>query len=97
MTGTEKALLQSIKEMERQAPEIGLCAQPFHILHSQVSEIIAEKEKLAAYRELKAVKKRSGYAGECPACGVVFLDPWTHYCGNCGQAITFNPKEQSNE
>lgn len=25
--------------------------------------------------------------GKCPACGVMFVDKLTNYCGNCGQAL----------
>ena len=28
-----------------------------------------------------------GYEGQCPECGVVYLDRLTGYCGNCGQKL----------
>ena len=31
--------------------------------------------------------------GKCPNCGAVFLDNTTEYCGNCGQALIFNNKD----
>lgn len=52
-----------------------------------------EYKKLKAYRKPKMVMPHAGYAGQCPSCGVVFLDDSTHFCGNCGQAILFPEKE----
>ena len=31
--------------------------------------------------------------GECPACGAVFVDKDTQYCGNCGQALDWSDTE----
>ena len=46
MTKNESELLDAIKEMERTAPEVGLCSAPFTVLLTQVAQIIAEKDEL---------------------------------------------------
>lgn len=92
MTESDEKLLAAIDQMAEQAPGVGLCSTPFKMLHDEVRTILLEKTYLAAYREPKAVKPYKGWHGQCPSCGVVFLDDSTPYCGACGQRITF-PKE----
>lgn len=36
-----------------------------------------------------------GFEGKC-ACGVVFLDRSTNYCGNCGQALDWGSPNERN-
>lgn len=84
---TAQELLDGLREMEEQAPSVGLCTLPFKLLIGKAEEIISERDRLAAYREEKMVKPYKGYAGQCPSCGVVFLDDLTHFCGNCGQML----------
>ena len=31
--------------------------------------------------------------GKCPSCGAVFMDDYTNYCGNCGQALDWGHEE----
>lgn len=87
MRSEDRALLNAIEEMEKDAPGVGLCAYPFKILRDQVSDIISEREDLASYRTPMKPNSYKLYAGQCPRCGVVFLDCSTNYCGNCGQAL----------
>lgn len=46
MTRDESELLDNIKKMEDDAPNVGLCSLPFKILRAQVAQIIAEKDEL---------------------------------------------------
>lgn len=88
-----KDLLSGLDEMAEEAPGVGLCSLPFKLLRQKAEVLIEERYKLAAYRLPRMVKPYTGYAGQCPSCGVVFLDDSTHFCGNCGQAILFPEKE----
>ena len=36
-----------------------------------------------------------GYEGQCPECGVVYLDRLTGYCGNCGQKLFWNTEVEN--
>ena len=45
MTRDESELLDNIKKMEDDAPNVGLCSLPFKILRAQVTQIIAEKDE----------------------------------------------------
>lgn len=96
MTRDERNLLDSIKAMEQDAPNVGLCSMPFTVLYTQVAQIIEEKDQLLRFRVSEPVKPRKGWYGQCPSCGAVFLDDSTSFCGNCGQAITFK-KEGNND
>lgn len=89
MTDNERNLLDDISMMESTAAKIGLCAMPFKLLGEQVTKIISEKDKLAAFRQPTTVISVDGWAGQCPNCKAVFLDPYLPYCGNCGQALVF--------
>lgn len=89
---TAQELLDGLREMEEEAPGVGLCTLPFKLLIGKAEEIIAERDRLAAYREEKMVKPYTGHAGQCPSCGLVFRDGLTHFCGNCGQAIRWSGK-----
>lgn len=46
MTKDESNLLDNLKQMEDDAPNVGLCSLPFKILRAQVTQIIAEKDEL---------------------------------------------------
>lgn len=35
-----------------------------------------------------------GYEGQCPECGVVYLDRLTGYCGNCGQKLFWETENE---
>ena len=89
MTDNDKQLLDSVKQMEEEAPSVGLCSYPFKILHDEIEKLIEERDGLMAYREPKRVLTDKCYfgVGVCPRCGVVFLDSSTNFCGNCGQAL----------
>lgn len=56
MTQSEKELLDGIRQMEEQAPSVGLCAMPFMILYDKVAKIIEEKERL------RSALAKSGWA-----------------------------------
>lgn len=92
MTTAEKDLLDGIVEMAERAPSLGLCAAPYRILHTQVWEIIKERDELLKYRAPAKVLQNNGWSGKCPSCGAIFLDDLTNYCGNCGQRIAFEPR-----
>ena len=81
MTANERELLDGIDAMGDDATAIGLCASPFMALKTLVSELIAEKDKLFAYREPKRIEN-----GKCPSCGTI-ADPWDKYCCECGQRL----------
>ncbi|MBR7150423.1 MAG: hypothetical protein IKD01_05350 [Oscillospiraceae bacterium] len=95
MTEREKTVLDGLKQMEAEAPSVGLCVTPFRVIREELERVYAERDGLMAYREPKRVlpDKRYFGVGVCPSCGAVFLACSTNYCGNCGQAITFHPKE----
>jgi hypothetical protein len=46
MTDKDRQLLDSVKQMEEQAPEVGLCGFPFKILHDEIAKLIAERDAL---------------------------------------------------
>lgn len=87
MTDNDKQLLDSVKQMEEEAPSVGLCGYPFKILHDEIEKLIAERDELADFRNPMPPLPYKGYAGQCPRCRVVFLDDSTKFCGNCGQAL----------
>ena len=89
VTKDERELLDDIEQMASEAPSFGLCAMPFQVLHTRVLELISERDILLGYRTQKMVKEYTGWFGQCPTCGAVFLDDSTNYCGNCGQKIAF--------
>lgn len=87
MKTRDEELLKSIEEMGEDAPGLGICSYPFKILRGEVEALIAERDELAGYRNPMKVNSYRLYAGQCPRCGVVFLDDSTSFCGNCGQAL----------
>lgn len=95
MNEREKTVLDGLKQMEDEAPSVGLCATPFRLIREEMEQVIRERDGLMAYREPKRVLPDQRYfgVGVCPRCGVVFFNDSTPFCGNCGQAITFHPKE----
>lgn len=92
MNEREKIILDSLKQMEADAPSVGLCATPFRVILEEMERIIGERDGLLAYREPKRVlpDKRYFGVGVCPSCGAVFLDNNTPFCGRCGQALEWN-------
>lgn len=46
MTDEQKILLESIKDMADQAPNVGLCSMPFRVMYDRVAELIAENTHL---------------------------------------------------
>ena len=92
MNEREKTILDSLKQMEAEAPRVGLCATPFRVILEEMERIIEERDGLLAYREPKRVlpDKRYFGVGVCPSCGAVFLDNGTPFCGRCGQALEWN-------
>jgi hypothetical protein len=91
MSDKEQALLDAVKEMEDQAPGVGLCAMPFRVIREELEQVYAERDSLQAYRVPKRVlpDKRYFGVGVCPSCGAVFLNDSTPFCGNCGQKLAF--------
>lgn len=61
------------------------------------------KFKMAIKQAVTALKKQipykpapyQQYCGKC-RCGAVFLDKHTKYCGNCGQALDWEDKNETN-
>jgi len=53
MSDTDKALLDGIAQMEKDAPAVGLCPLPFRVLYQQVETIIRERDDLLAQIEIK--------------------------------------------
>ncbi len=47
---TAQELLDGLREMEEEAPGVGLCTLPFKLLIGKAEEIIAERDRLAAVR-----------------------------------------------
>ena len=52
----------------------------------------AQKTALAAIEKQIPVKPNpyKGWEGQCPDCGVVFVDRLTKFCGNCGKALDWS-------
>lgn len=92
-TGTERntaqELLDGLREMEEEAPGVGLCALPFKLLIGKAEEIISERDKLAAYREGKPLVRHGNTIGHCPRCGTSVFGV-SNFCGFCGQAIRWD-------
>lgn len=86
---TAQELLDGLREMEEEAPGVGLCTLPFKLLIGKAEEIIAERDKLAAYRQATPVKKHGNTIGYCPRCGIAVNSVVDDFCGNCGQAISW--------
>lgn len=93
MTDSEKQFIEGVKQMEEQAPGVGLCSMPFRMIREELERVYKERDELVQYRTPAAVQPRKGYAGKCPSCGVVFLDDSTGYCGNCGQALKWGKND----
>ena len=47
MREQDKLLLDGIREMEEQAPAVGLCSYPFRVVRERVEALIAERDELA--------------------------------------------------
>ena len=46
MRDKDRALLDGIREMEEQAPGVGLCAYPFKVVRQEVERLIEERNAL---------------------------------------------------
>lgn len=46
MSDKDRALLDGIREMEEQAPGVGLCSYPFKVVRREVERIIEERNAL---------------------------------------------------
>lgn len=44
MTDNERALLDSVKQMEKDAPGVGLCSYPFKILYDEIERLIQDRD-----------------------------------------------------
>lgn len=44
MTDNERALLDSVKQMEKDAPGVGLCSYPFKILYDEIEQLIKDRD-----------------------------------------------------
>lgn len=97
MTEYEQQLISSIRDMEKQAPSVGLCAIAFSTIREQFQRVIAERDDLMNYREPKEPKPYKGFCGQCPTCDAVFLDTDTRFCGNCGQALDWGWSDEEDE
>lgn len=53
MREQDKLLLDGIREMEEQAPTVGLCSYPFRLIRQSVEALIAERDELAGKKEAK--------------------------------------------
>ena len=54
----------------------------------QVNNLVVAKIEEALEKQIpKKPLPYKGFDGKCACCGVIFLDPSTNYCGNCGQAL----------
>ena len=51
MKNNEQALLDAVREMETEAPGVGLCGFVFKVLREEVEKIIAERDALEAEQE----------------------------------------------
>ena len=89
MTQPESQIIDALRQIEDEAPSAGLCPTTFRLIRMQMERTIAERDELLKYRVAAKVKPRSGYAGKCPTCGLVFHDGLTAYCGNCGQKLAY--------
>lgn len=91
MTYDEQVLLDSLSQMECDAPNVGLCAMPFRVIRQQVQQIITERDDLAEYRRPTRVLPYHHYYGKCPSCGYVFerQDAIGNYCVRCGKRVVF--------
>lgn len=58
MTKNDQALLAAVKEMEEQAPSVGLCGFPFKILREEIAAIIAERDELKEAARWISVEER---------------------------------------
>lgn len=79
--------MDGLREMEEEAPSVGLCTLPFKLLISKAEEIIAERDRLAEYREEKPLVRHGNTLGVCPRCGTPVFGVASAFCGFCGQAI----------
>ena len=59
MSDKDRALLDGIREMEEQAPTVGLCAYPFKVVRQGVERLIEERDALAElYHEAMSHENR---------------------------------------
>ena len=56
MTKNDQALLDAVKQMEEEAPSVGLCGFAFKVLREEIEKIIAERDALATAQEWISVK-----------------------------------------
>jgi hypothetical protein len=90
MTEREQAVIDGIRDMERDATGVGLCPMAFKTLREEMERVIGERDALMESLKPKKPNPYKGYSGQCPTCGVVFLDSSTRFCGNCGQALDWS-------
>lgn len=76
--------LEEAAEWFREELKDGKCSE--NCVQCNANEIALEAIE---YRIAKEPLAESRYfnIGQCPTCGVVFMDKSTPYCGNCGQAL----------
>ncbi len=48
MTEKEKQLLDGVKQMEKEAPSVGLCAAPFQAIREELERVYAERDSYVA-------------------------------------------------
>lgn len=89
MTYDEQTLLDSLSQMECEAPNVGLCSMPFRVIREEVQKIIVERDNLAAYRRPTHVLPYHHYFGKCPSCGYIFERQDANYCIRCGKRVVF--------
>lgn len=58
MTKNDQALLDGVKQMEEEAPSVGLCGFPFRILREEIAKLIEERDSLKDAARWVAVADR---------------------------------------
>ena len=56
---------------------------PYRVTNLVIAEAVAALEKQIPVKP----KPYKGWEGQCPDCGVVFVDRLAKFCGNCGKAL----------
>lgn len=60
MTDKDRQLLHAVKEMEEDAPSVGLCGFAFKILYDEIEALINERDALLDAQNQKASEVQDG-------------------------------------
>lgn len=74
MTEKEKQMLDGVKQMEKEAPSIGLCAMPFHAIREELERVYAERDEMTGITVTPEPKSR----GEELTDVLMFIGRFSH-------------------